>query len=745
MKVKRYLFIAGPILILVLLLGNLAPLPAQAAETPERVMRSVVQIYATEESRGGLSIKWTGSGTVVSEDGLVLTNCHVALPRAMWDYPEFDYDYLIIGMTIRSDEPPQPTYIAEVLQYDPMLDLAVIKITHTMDGNPVDPDDLDLPALPLGDSDEIDIGDNLNILGYPGIGGEQITFTKGSVSGFSKEPGVVGRAWIKTDATIAGGNSGGTGFNDDGELIGVPTEGGYGGASPGEFADCRYLADTNGDGVIDENDTCIPMGGFINALRPVNLAKPLIEAARRGLPQPDPDPNMPDPTPTGDAAIGRIVFAPGVNEYDQPVTVYDYFPSNTPEIYMVFDYENFQEGISWQPELYLDGELIEGLWAPTGWNGGASGAWWISIFNDEGLPDGEYEFELNYAGETLASATVEIGGVSSTAPSFWHLTFFGDGEEGFFLPAGISEVEAEFEFENQSSDTEWGYIWYYEGEAELSGEGNPFTSSAGVGAVSAQGRFDAGRYRLDLWIDDHLAATSDFFVGGGQDGGDGGEGGFFSEIVFAEGVDRNDNPVGTGTSFDSGITDLYAFFDYEGMQDGWSLTKKWYIDGELVLDIDDTWGGGESGSWWVSVYSDNGLPDGEYQLELYVEGQLAQTGECTIGEPGQSTGPTTPTDGVEIYGYITDADTGRGIDGAMILFLMPDVTIDTFQWVEEEVYSMGETDRQGYYELSVPLERGQIYSVIVGAQGYNLIAEDGIAIPDDLDSPFQLDITLQQQ
>ena len=63
-------------------------------------------------------------------------------------------------------------------------------------------------------------------------------------------------------------------------MVGIPTQLGSGGEAG--IVDCRTLADTNRDGVIDENDTCIPTGGFINSLRPVNLAIPLIEAARRG-------------------------------------------------------------------------------------------------------------------------------------------------------------------------------------------------------------------------------------------------------------------------------------------------------------------------------------------------------------------------------------------------------------------------------------------------------------------------------
>ncbi len=745
-KWKRLLALAGPVLILVLLLTNLQPRPVQAAATTTQVMRSVVQIYATEEDQGGLSVKWTGSGTIVSEDGLILTNCHVALPRAIWDYPEFDYDYLIVGLTIRSDEPPQPTYVAEVLQYDPNLDLAVIKVTHTMDGSPVDPDELNLPTLPIGDSDQVEIGDKVHILGYPGIGGENITYTEGAVSGFTREPGIEGRAWIKTDATIAGGNSGGTAFNDDGELIGVPTEGGYGGARPGEFVDCRYLADTDGDGDIDEDDACIPMGGFINALRPINLAKPLIEASRRGLPPAErPEkPDKPGPTPSGEAAILRAIFAPAVNEYDQAVQVVESFPSGTTEVYLVFDYENFQDGVTWHPTLVLDGELYD-LWSPTGWSGGASGTWWISIYNDDGLPDGTYEFVLTYGDEDLATAEVKVGGPPSDEPAFSNLVFAGDGEEGFYLPAGIGEVEATFDFENFTARTAWGYTWYYEGQAELEGEGDPFSNASGQGAVSAQSRFDPGRYRLDLFIEDRLAATSDFFIGSPDGDGDG-EGGFFGEITFAEGVDRNDQPVGPGSEFESGIEELYAFWDYQGMQDGWTWTQHWYIDDQLVLEgSEETWAGGESGSWWVSIYSDNGLPDGEYRLELLVEGQVVQEATCTIGTPGTTPPPTTPTDGVEVYGYIYDAETGEGIEGAIILFLQPGITVDEFQWTEEEVYSMGEADSEGYYELSMPLVRGETYSVIVGARGYNIIAEDGVTVPEDLESPFQLDVALQQQ
>ena len=138
---------------------------------------------------------------------------------------------------------------------------------------------LRLPTVPLGDSDAMQLGDRLAIFGYPGIGGETVTFTSGNVSGFTGDKNVRShRAWIKTDATIAGGNSGGTAVNQAGQLVGVPTQAAAGaGVTP---VDARPVLDTNRDGRIDQRDTPMAVGGFINGLRPVNLAFPLLEKGR---------------------------------------------------------------------------------------------------------------------------------------------------------------------------------------------------------------------------------------------------------------------------------------------------------------------------------------------------------------------------------------------------------------------------------------------------------------------------------
>ena len=238
--------------------------------------RSVVQIIAIVDIDGERVEGWTGSGTVISEDGMILTNAHVVLSDRYYQVVD-----LVVSITVAEDQPPQPMFYADVLQADANLDLAVIKVSSTLDGTDPNFSSLGIKAVPLGDSNALQLGDEIVIIGYPGIGGETITLTRGEVSGFTSEEPYGNRAFIKTSATIAGGNSGGLAATAQGEIIGVPTQVGSGDIED-LVVDCRPLADTNRDGYIDDSDNCVPTGGFINAVRPIDLALPMIEAAKAG-------------------------------------------------------------------------------------------------------------------------------------------------------------------------------------------------------------------------------------------------------------------------------------------------------------------------------------------------------------------------------------------------------------------------------------------------------------------------------
>lgn len=219
-------------------------------ETLNRALLATVQIITRIDERRGAGEASLGSGSVLTTNGYILTNFHVI------GDPETGQLYnragrILIAISPPSlREPPQVQYIAQVVQENQALDLALLKIVSTQDGTPL-PDNLGLTTIPVGNSDTVKIGHELSIIGFPGLGGDTVTFTKGTVSGFLTD---TGENWIKTDAELNSGNSGGTAINRAGELIGIPS---------------AAASETIGP------------PGKIGLVRPVNLAQPLIDMALR--------------------------------------------------------------------------------------------------------------------------------------------------------------------------------------------------------------------------------------------------------------------------------------------------------------------------------------------------------------------------------------------------------------------------------------------------------------------------------
>jgi serine protease Do len=139
-----------------------------------------------------------GSGVLVSPDGYILTNHHVVDGARQIDVELTD------GRTFK----------ATVVGTDAPSDLAVLKV-----------DARDLPTLPLGDSDQVRVGDVALAVGNPlGVGQ---TVTMGIVSAKSRATGVGDGSFedfIQTDAPINQGNSGGALVNTRGELIGINSQ-----------------------------------------------------------------------------------------------------------------------------------------------------------------------------------------------------------------------------------------------------------------------------------------------------------------------------------------------------------------------------------------------------------------------------------------------------------------------------------------------------------------------------------------
>lgn len=145
-----------------------------------------------------------GTGIIVSKNGYVLTNWHVAGDRYSSCYVTIDNGKVVNGKVVWADKD---------------LDLAIVKINLS-----------NLQYIQLGDSDNIKIGEQAYAIGNP-IGVEfQRTVTSGIISGINRTVKIddeKGSTYmedlIQTDATINPGNSGGPLINSKGEVVGINT------------------------------------------------------------------------------------------------------------------------------------------------------------------------------------------------------------------------------------------------------------------------------------------------------------------------------------------------------------------------------------------------------------------------------------------------------------------------------------------------------------------------------------------
>lgn len=140
-----------------------------------------------------------GSGVIVSDEGVILTNYHV-----IEDATEIIID------TYDGNE-----YTAEVVGTDPMMDIAVLRVD--VEG---------LPSIRLGDSDDARVGELVLAVGSPLDESLAHSVSMGIISAKGRSIGIYENVagyenFIQTDAAINPGNSGGALVNMDGELIGI--------------------------------------------------------------------------------------------------------------------------------------------------------------------------------------------------------------------------------------------------------------------------------------------------------------------------------------------------------------------------------------------------------------------------------------------------------------------------------------------------------------------------------------------
>ncbi len=197
----------------------------------EAAKAATVKITADTVDDDGQPVSYGGSGSIIREDGLILTNAHVAAPASpglneQYQGPAIENpDYLLIHLTDgMTDTNSPPAYRARVVQADGYLDVAVVQVYARADGGDLD-DEVDLPTVPVGSSKDLRAGDDVTVLGFPAVARSEnsITVTTGVISTIIDDADLGPRSELDTDARIAPGNSGGMAINNDAQLIGIPT------------------------------------------------------------------------------------------------------------------------------------------------------------------------------------------------------------------------------------------------------------------------------------------------------------------------------------------------------------------------------------------------------------------------------------------------------------------------------------------------------------------------------------------
>ncbi len=105
-------------------------------------------------------------------------------------------------------------------------------------------------------------------------------------------------------------------------------------------------------------------------------------------------------------------------------------------------------------------------------------------------------------------------------------------------------------------------------------------------------------------------------------------------ITFALGATDEYEPISPAITFQRGITEIHAIFDYSGMSSDDTWKRVWYLDSEQILQNSAPWTDPAAGRF--DYFLDAGgdpLPAGEWQLEIYVNDNLLATGEFTIEAP----------------------------------------------------------------------------------------------------------------
>ena len=468
---------------------------------------------------------------------------------------------------------------AKIVGLSPCDDLAVIDIAGSGF----------TPAV-LGESDDLKLGEELIALGYPLAAdlGTDLTVTRGIVSKLHAQVDQL-EDLIQTDASINPGNSGGPLVNMRGEVVGINT------------VKVEYSASGR------------PIQGLNFAIG-TSFAKEIVAQLQ----------------------WGENLHWVGLNTIPNSAEIADHFGLTTSEGLLVYaaatgspaDSGDLQPG---DVLISMEGVAVN------------SKADLCSVLKSH-HPDDLLKVEI-LRGDSLL--TRQIGGplaatpepVSARGPRLGSITFATGVTDddtpigpGTAFPDGTTRVYGIFDYEGISSGTTFKYVWYLDGDEDVVDSEtweSPEDGTYWVYIHNDDGVIP-GAYDLYLYVDGELLQTGSFVIGESRAVP------VIEEITFAEGVTEDDEPINPAYFFPAGTTYVYGVFQHSGIPAGAEFEYKYYRDGQEDVVNTFTWQRDSEGTYYVYLYNDDGIIPANYDLHLYVAGELVQTGSFVVQEAGQS-------------------------------------------------------------------------------------------------------------
>lgn len=377
---RRFRLVLATVLVMVLSAALVGPTGnALPREVREKTVPATVKIYALDNDLVPVS---TGSGSILVQTGQVLTNYHVVADPETGELAHDD-GVVLISITTDPRDPPNPTYLGKVIRSDVERDLALVTVASDISGRDLE-DCLSLPTYAVGDSDDLIIGDEIAVIGFPGLGGNSVTYTEGTISGFEEAA-----PWIKTDTEINPGNSGGSAIDADGNLIGVPTE-----------------IMTSGDS---------SMQGKIGYVRPIAAAREITDGVgQMGVPGCQGGSSLgsvPSTSDYGPAFVGFLGYTTSADAAEPVETA----PSGSVELYAHLEYYAVPTDTPLSYEWLLNGRPTRAGEESDAWPFEAGdGQFTITTTNASGLPDGDYSVRVTAGERVITTPEITVGGAGTT-------------------------------------------------------------------------------------------------------------------------------------------------------------------------------------------------------------------------------------------------------------------------------------------------------------------------------------------